>query len=143
MSRSLDLLLQSSTRSRCHARKNFSCNLRHAPDVTPYRSSLAICDTLPMSRSKELTFECAQCHRQRPEQNEIFLGTGTQRLPGLRQKQLLAVRLSSRARRKKRVRVTFLDRSSSSNAHTHTHNSFFMNETRINHTIHQKRCTSL
>ena len=31
-----------STRSRCHALKNFSCNLRHAPDVTLYRSSARV-----------------------------------------------------------------------------------------------------
>ena len=57
MLRSIDLLLQSSTRSRCYALEIFSCNPRHAHDATLYRSSLAILDTLPMLRSIDLLLQ--------------------------------------------------------------------------------------
>ena len=57
MLRSIDLLVQSSTRSRCYALKTFSCNPRHAHDPTLFRSSRAILDTLPMLRSIDLLLQ--------------------------------------------------------------------------------------
>ena len=119
MLRSIDLLLQSSTRSRCYVRNKVKLALGHEPKDFLIFSCL---DTLPMLR---------------PEQSETCLGTWTQRLPGLGQKQLLAVRMSSLARTKKKRPCQLLWAVDSSNAlkcriqlkthsNTHTHNSLFM-----------------
>ena len=103
MLRSIDLLLQSSTRSRCYVRNKVKLALGHEPK-----------DFLVLDKKK----------------------------------QLLAVRMSSLARTKKKRPCQLLWAVDSSNAlkcriqlktHSNTHTQLIVYETRVNHTINQKK----